>query len=83
MAKKGSKPMSQSAMRSMEIKKKIARFCIKPRTLEEVKKKFSLSGISASAYLSWMLCNGVCDTTGKGKKKTYLKRKVVRAGAFK
>jgi len=39
-----------------ELRSKILRFCGKPRTHLEVAKRFGISGISASAFLSGLIC---------------------------
>ena len=47
-----------------ELRAKILRFCSKPRTQQEVAKKFGISGISASAFLSNLINTGKVESDG-------------------
>ena len=44
-----------------EMRCKIATFCTKPRTVQEVRDKFKISGASAGLYLSFLRINGIVN----------------------
>jgi len=55
----------------LELRREIAIFCDIPRTLEEIKKQFKISGISAGAFMNWLCGARVCRFNPKNK--TYKK----------
>lgn len=50
-----------SSKRRQEIRKQLTRFLRKPKTRDQVADKFSISGISAGAFLKFLMWNQGCQ----------------------
>ena len=61
------KPVSEYKQRN-DLRHAIAHFCEVPRTMHEVRDKFKISGISASAFLSALCLHGACHYDPATKK---------------